>query len=74
MTASIVQTLNKRQQLNNNNNNKKEISFSVIFHRFQPFICCLSVILWLDKGDCPENLHVVSPCYIVCPCGVVLNF
>ena len=24
------------------------------------FVCCLSVILWLDKGDFPENLHTVS--------------
>ena len=24
------------------------------------FKCCLSVILWLDKGDFPENLHTVS--------------
>ena len=24
---------------------------------------CLSVILWLDKGDFPENLHTVCPCY-----------
>ena len=24
-----------------------------------PFICCLSVVLYLDKGDYPENSHVV---------------
>ena len=22
----------------------------------------LSVVLWLDKGDFPENLHTVCPC------------
>ena len=32
---------------------------SLISHRFQPFICCLSVVLWLDKGDFPGNLHTV---------------
>ena len=36
---------------------KQDKSFSFIFHRFWPFICCLSVVLWLDKGDSPENLH-----------------
>ena len=28
--------------------------------QFSPFKCCLSVVLYLDKGDYPENLHVVS--------------
>ena len=32
------------------------ISFSIVFHRL---ICCLSVVLYFDKGDCPENVHVV---------------
>ena len=42
---------------------KQYKSFSFIFHRFSPFICCLSVVLWLDvKGDFPENLHTVYPC------------
>ena len=31
----------------------------LIFHRFSPFNCCLSAVLWLDKGDYPENSHVV---------------
>ena len=35
---------------------------SLIFYHFYPFICCLSVILWLDKGDFTENLHTVCPC------------
>ena len=26
------------------------------------FICCLSVALWQDKGDFPENLHTVRLC------------
>ena len=41
---------------------KQDKSFSFIFHRFWLFICCLSVILWFDKGDFPENLHTVRPC------------
>ena len=32
-----------------------------VFH-FWPFICCLSVVLWLDKGDFPKNVHAVCPC------------
>ena len=35
------------------------LAFSFIFHRFWPFICCLSVVLWLDKGDFPKNAHTV---------------
>ena len=41
---------------------KQDKSFSFIFHRCWLFICCLSVILWLDKGDFSENLHTVRPC------------
>ena len=26
---------------------------------FSPFNCCLSVVLQLDKGDYPEDSHVV---------------
>ena len=38
----------------------QNISFYIsFFHRFSPFNCCLSVVLWLDKGDYPENSHVV---------------
>ena len=44
------------------NQSKTDNSFSLIFHRFYPFICCLSVVLWLDKGDFPENVHTVCPC------------
>ena len=43
--------------------NQKQISglaFYLIFHRFSPFNCCLSVVLQLDKGDYPENLQVVT--------------
>ena len=29
---------------------------------YKLFICCLSVVLWLDKGDFPKNLHTVCPC------------
>ena len=39
---------------------KKELfCFSFYFHRFSLFICCLSVILKLDKEDYPENLQIV---------------
>ena len=56
--ANNLKALNKRQKLNQN-----KISFSLIFHRFSPFICCvLSVVLWLDKGDFPEKLHTVCSC------------
>ena len=34
---------------------KQDKSFFFIFHRFYRFICCLSVVLWLDKGDFPEK-------------------
>ena len=60
----LFQAPNKLQKLNRN---KK--SFSLIFHHFSPFTCSgkrhpdrQSVILWLDKGDLPENLHTVCPC------------
>ena len=26
---------------------------------FSPFNCCLSVVLYLDEGDCSENVHLV---------------
>ena len=32
----------------------------IIFHCFKPFHCCLSVILWPEEGDFPENLHHVD--------------
>ena len=41
----------------------KKISVSLIFHHFQLFNCCLSVILWLDKGDFQKNIHIVCPCH-----------
>ena len=34
------------------------LALHLIFHRLSPFNCCLSVVLQLDKGDYPENLHV----------------
>ena len=40
-------------------NQKGGLAFSPIFHRFSPFNCCVSVVLWLDKGDYPDNLQVV---------------
>ena len=29
------------------------------FHCFSSFNCCLNVVLWLDEGDYPENVHAV---------------
>ena len=32
---------------------------------FDSYLCTSlleSVVLWLDKGDFPENLHTVCPC------------
>ena len=31
-----------------------ELAFYLIFHRFSPFNCWLSVVLLLDKGDYPK--------------------
>ena len=42
--------------------NQKKISGlarHLIFHRFLPFNCCLSVVLQHNKGDYPENSIVV---------------
>ena len=33
--------------------------FFLSFFLFLPFNCCLSVVLYLDKGDYPENLQTV---------------
>ena len=42
--------------------NQKQISdlaFHLIFlNCFSPLNCCLSDVLWLDKGDYPENLQI----------------
>ena len=41
---------------------KKQISrlvFHLIFHHFSLCNCCLNVVLYLNKGDCPENSYVV---------------
>ena len=35
------------------------LALHLIFHHFSPFYCCLSVVLWLVKGDYPKNLHAV---------------
>ena len=53
MTASVL------KQDPNTKSFKQKKSFSFIFHHYWPFICRLSVVLWLDKGDFPENLHTV---------------
>jgi len=43
--------------------NQKKICFFLIFPLSWPFNCCLSVVLWLDEGDFPRNLHIVCPCH-----------
>ena len=35
----------------------------LIFHCFKPFNRCLSVILYLDKGNYSENLQIVCLCH-----------
>ena len=35
------------------------LSFFIIFNQF---ICCLSAVLWLVKGDFPENFQTVCQC------------
>ena len=52
----------RKQQLHK----KKEISYfasRLISHRFKPFNYCLNVVLWLDKGDFPENVQAVCLCH-----------
>ena len=39
---------------------KQEKTFSFLFHLFWPFVCCLSVVLLLNKGNFPENVQTVS--------------
>ena len=42
---------------------------SHFFYRFQPFNCCLSVVLQLDKGDYPKKFQIVCLCLL----SVLLN-
>ena len=60
MTANVLKQAVLEEAVTNQP--KQDESFAFIFHRFRPFICCLSVVLWLDKGDFPQNLHTVCPC------------
>ena len=56
----LTQTRSSKHQTSCKNSTKtRQVYF---FHRFWPFICCLSVILGPDKGDFPENVHTVCPC------------
>ena len=36
----------------------RELALHPIFHRFSTLNCCLSLVLYLEKGDYPENSHV----------------
>ena len=49
---SLVQCL---EELFTKTIKKNPVSFSNVFNR-------LTVLLWLDEGDFPENLHIVCPC------------
>ena len=40
----------------------REISFS-FFIIFNSLTAVLSVVLWLDEGDFPQNLHIVCLCH-----------
>ena len=48
--------------LTEHNNNKKIRYFAshIIFHCFEPFHCCLSVVSWPEEKDFPEHLHRVA--------------
>ena len=54
--SSMHQQSSKHQTSCKNSTKTRE----VFFFYFEPFICCLSVVLWLDKGDFPQNVHAVS--------------
>ena len=56
---SLKKKKEKKKRNKNEKRKRKNESFSFIFHRFYPFICCLSVLLWLDNGDFPENMHIL---------------
>ena len=40
-----------------------DLAFDLIFHRFLPCNCCLSAVLYSDKGDYPE--HYFADCVFV---------
>ena len=48
----------KRRKKEEEEEEEEEESFSVSFFIVLPFICCLSVVLWLDKEDFPKNVHL----------------
>ena len=47
------------QNQQNNNSTKQKLSH-LIFHRFQLFNYCLSIVLLPDDGDYPKHLQTVS--------------
>ena len=60
--STFFQTLDKKTTLNNST---KQKASHLIFRRFHPFNCCLSVVLSLDEGYYPENLQIVCVCVII---------
>ena len=58
MTASVLKQAVLEEVVTNQP--KQDKSFALIFS-FWPFICCLSVVLWLDKADFPESVHTACP-------------
>ena len=58
-TQLSILTLTSSEQATTAQSQKKFLShFSSFF-----IVHLLSVVLWLDKGDFPENWHFVSPCH-----------
>ena len=58
-TTTAQQNKNKQKQTNKQKGVVVFLTSHPIFHRFSPFNCCLSVVLYLDKRDYPENSHAV---------------
>ena len=60
MTASSLEFPSTGQANNSSKKRKVSLSFFIVFDH-------LSVILWLDEGDIPENLQIV--CVIIKKCS-----
>ena len=45
--------------IEHNHQNVSYFTSHIIFDCFEPFHCCLSLVLWPEEGDFPENLHRV---------------
>ena len=54
MLRTMTASLGDSQTTQLNQKQIGELAFYLIFHRFSPFNCWLSVVLLLDKGDYPK--------------------